>query len=304
MPSVEPPTPRRPKLSLQTFAAVSSAAEKTRTNLTGCTGTETPVRTNTYADGLAPSHSATSCILQIQDASLQACPDDQVTPPSSSSSSATSSSSGHTSPFPMSAPYSLPIGARSILRNSPLPRKHLSVASTRMNRRMFTPVKRVTFREILDDIIPARAVDDSSDSDCGEKRPRATFERVEISETQSTKCVEEVAFSIPSSRRRKRRREWVWRPWDNDVLAAHHGLEEYNEEDKVELASPAYGKSIELELNLPIVLDDAYSRSGVELGYKQEDTRVRGSLILQKNFTGTEIELQNPTVEMVESRQH
>lgn len=96
---------------------------------------------------------------------------------------------------------------------------------------MFLPVKRVVFREILEDIIPAQIIDclsDGSDSDCNENRPRALFEKVEIRWRQSAKGVEEGAPSTPVHRRRKRRREWVWRPLDDDILAVHYNPDEVN----------------------------------------------------------------------------
>lgn len=299
MPSSKLPTPKRPKLSLQTFATVSSAGEKAKANLTLSTGTETPIRTSTYANAFAPSQTPTSCVHHVQEAPVQASLDDQNTPPSSTSSSATSSSSGHSSPFPVSAPYSLPIGAHSILRNSPLPRKHLSVA-TRINRRRFLPVKRVMFREILEDIIPAQIVgcsSDSSDSDCGEKRQRATFEKAEIRERQSANSVDEGAPSTPVNRRRKRRREWVWRPLDDGVLTVHHVLDEDNNgchsKAGVNLTTSANDiRPVELEIDLPIVSDDAYSRPTIELSCEKDDGKAGGTLIFQDKLVGTELELQ------------
>lgn len=95
----------------------------------------------------------------------------------------------------------------------------------------------------------------------------------------------------------------MWRPLDNDILAAHHGLDEYNGEDEVQLSGPDDVGPIELEINLPIIFDDSYTRTAIEPGYEEDDTRVKGALILQENLMGTEIEPQNPTVEMTESRQ-
>lgn len=306
MPSPKPPTPKRPKLSLQTPAAVSSPGEKTKTTLTLSTGPEILIPQNTYANAFAPSQTPASIIHQIQEASLQACPDDQITPPSSTSSSATSSSSGHSSPFPVSAPYSLPIGARSILRNSPLPRKHLSVASTRINRRLFLPIKRVIFREILEDVIPAQIVDyssDSADSDCGEKRPRATFEKVEDRERQWAGGFEEGVPSTPVNRRRKRRREWVWRPLDDDVLAVHHILDEDNGRHSEEV-NPTNADDVgpaKLEVNLPIISEDAYPRLTIEPAFEKDDAMAEGARILQENLMSTELEPQMLNVEVLQS---
>lgn len=285
MPSPKPPSPKRPKLSLQTLAAVS-ATEKSKTILTLGSGTDTPVRHKIYVNAFTSSQSSTSCGHQIQEDSSQTySADDQITPPSSTASSAISSSSAHTSPFPLSAPYSLPIGSRSILRNSPLPRKHLSVASTRINRIMFPPVKRVMFREILEDIIPAQMFGhspDSSDSDCSEKRPRATFENVEMKERQSAGNVNVDAPWTPVHRRRKRRREWVWRPLDDDVFAVHQILDDQigcQCEKKVNLPSADDDKPVKVENNLPAISEIACLRSTIELSYEQKDAMAKGTLI-------------------------
>lgn len=159
---------------------------------------------------------------------------------------------------------------------------------------MFLPVKRVVFREILEDIIPAQIVDyssDGSDSDCGEKRPRATFEKVELRESQSANVVEEGAPSTPVNRRRKRRREWVWRPLEDDVLAVHHILDEgngYHSEEEVNLASTNDIRPVELKITLPIIFD-AYPRPTMETGYENEDAMAEGALVLQEKLVGTEL---------------
>ncbi len=89
---------------------------------------------------------------------------------------------------------------------------------------MFQPVKRVIFREVLEDIIPRKITDyysENSDSDSGEKRPRAIFERDERRGRQMVEEDEGDVPSTPKQRRRKRRREWVWRPLDDEILAGH-----------------------------------------------------------------------------------
>lgn len=169
---------------------------------------------------------------------------------------------------------------------------------------MFLPVKRVVFREILEDIIPAQFVDyssDGSDSACGEKRPRATFEKVELRERQSANVVEEGAPSTPVNRRRKRRREWVWRPLDDDVLAVHHILDEgngYHSEEEVNLASANDIRPVELEITLPIIFD-AYPRPTMGPSYENEDAMAEGALVLQEKLVGTELGPQKLNVEVL-----
>lgn len=248
-----PLTPKRPKLSLQTTAAAPGHEEKGKTSLTLTlsAATEIPIYANTYVNVFVlPSNPSPS--IQHRQNSSPSCPDDELSPPSTNSFSASSSSSGLASPFSMLAPYSLPIGTHSILRNSPLPRKHISAASTRLNRHIFTPVKRVTFRETLEDVIPKSVVNyssDNSDSDCGEKRPRATFEQTEFRGRLTVEEKEDE--SVPSSpvhRRRRRRREWVWRPLENDIMTVNHveeGVEFSSESHSIEKSEPIVSNKAE-----------------------------------------------------------
>lgn len=92
-----------------------------------------------------------------------------------------------------------------------------------MNRRMFQPVKKVTFCEILEDVIPQKMIEYSSGSETegGEKRARAAYERGEDRGRNPPDEEEDMPATPLQQRRRKRRREWVWRPVDNDVLAEH-----------------------------------------------------------------------------------
>lgn len=162
------------------------------------------------------------------------------------------------------------------------------------------------FRELLEDIIPAQIVDyssDSSDSECGEKRPRATFEAVEIRERQSANSLEDGAPSTPGNRRRKRRREWVWRPLNDDVLAVHHILDEdsgSHSEDGVNLTSADNVRPVELEINLPIISQDAYLISTIEPSYEKDDAMAEGALILQAKVLENELELPTLNVEVME----
>lgn len=88
---------------------------------------------------------------------------------------------------------------------------------------MFQPVKKVTFREVVEDFIPQRLAEYSSGSENegGEKRPRAAYERGEYRGRKTVDEEEDLPTTPIQQRRRKRRREWVWRPVDDDVLAEH-----------------------------------------------------------------------------------
>lgn len=226
MPPPNPAKSKRPKLSLQTFAAASLEEQKQNTDLLLSPVTDTPVYTNAFANAFTslPSTPTTAQIRQEPPIKPRADDDDDTTtPPSSDPSSTASSSFGLASPFSASPPYTLPIGTRSILSNSPLPRRHLSARSMRVNRRMFQPVKKVTFCEILEDIIPQKMAEYSSGSETegGEKRARSAYERCEDRGRNPPDEEEDMPATPLQQRRRKRRREWVWRPVDDDVLAEH-----------------------------------------------------------------------------------
>lgn len=226
MPPPKPPMSKRPKLSLQTFAAASLEEQKPNTDLLLSPVTDTPIYTNAFANAFTslPSTPTTAQIRQEPPIKPRADDDDDAaTPPSSDPSSTASSSFGLASPFSASPPYTLPIGARSILSNSPLPRRHLSARSMRVNRRMFQPIKKVTFCEILEDFIPQKMIEYSSGSETegDEKRARAAYERGEDRGRKPPDEQEDMPATPLQQRRRKRRREWVWRPVDDDVLAEH-----------------------------------------------------------------------------------
>ena len=223
MPPPKPPMPKRPKLSLQTFAAASLEEQKPKADHLLSPVTDTPIYTNAFSNAFTSLPSTPTTAQIRQEPPIQPCATDDSTPQSSDPSSTASSSSGLASPFYTSPPYTLPIGARSILSNSPLPRRHLSAISMRVNRRMFQPVKKVTFCEVLEDFIPQKVVEHSSGSETegGEKRPRAAYERCEYRGRKTADEQEDLPATPIQQRRRKRRREWVWRPVDDDVLAEH-----------------------------------------------------------------------------------
>ena len=214
MPSVRPTTSKRPKLSLQTSPSLPSRS-KPALNLSFIT--DSPTIRNTHVNAFElplPQQSSYSRGSEV------ASPHPQPTPLSTQSGSLSSTPS-HTSPFPVTTPYVLPLCARSILRNSPLPRRHASATSARAPRKMFPPIKRVVFHDQLEETIPTPILDgssDSSDSDSSDKRSRTDEE---IKQRRAI-IEEEDGSATPVHGRRKRRREWVWRPLEDDILSEHH----------------------------------------------------------------------------------
>ena len=81
---------------------------------------------------------------------------------------------------------------------------------------MFPPVKRVSFAEKLVEIAPTPVIEDPSDTEIDapatEAEQRRRREVIEAEDGHAT----------PMQGRRKRRREWVWRPMEDDVLASHN----------------------------------------------------------------------------------
>ena len=81
---------------------------------------------------------------------------------------------------------------------------------------MFPPVKRVSFAEKLVEIGPTPVIEDPSDTELDapatEAEQRRRREVIEAEDGHAT----------PMQGRRKRRREWVWRPMEDDVLASHN----------------------------------------------------------------------------------
>ena len=80
---------------------------------------------------------------------------------------------------------------------------------------MFPPVKRVSFKESLAEVAPIPVIDDVSDDEADasstEEEHRRRREIIEAEDGHAT----------PTHGKRKRRRDWVWRPMDDDVLASY-----------------------------------------------------------------------------------
>ena len=81
---------------------------------------------------------------------------------------------------------------------------------------MFPPVKRVSFAEKLVETAPTPIIEDPSDTELDAPATEAERgRRREVIEAED-------GHATPMQGRRKRRREWVWRPMEDDVLASHN----------------------------------------------------------------------------------
>ncbi|CAL8580353.1 hypothetical protein XPA_006082 [Xanthoria parietina] len=234
MPTPRPLTPKRPKLSLQTSTISTLPSSKhSRTalsNLSSAVDSPTTYR-NTYENAFEPTPSTpVSAKPHPDEAFTQIRPVQRPSPQTSHSSSSISTvSSGSNSPFANTAPYTVALGARSILRNSPLPRRHTTHLSNRPAKRMFHPVKRVSFPETLVEMIPTPVL---SESDVSAEHP-VTDEAFPPDSSASLKSkrmdeVDNTNAPSPSSgpgRRKRRSRDWISRPIEDDAsptLAEQH----------------------------------------------------------------------------------
>lgn len=227
LPSTRVPAAKRPKLSLQTSSpSTLPAGHKSKTSLNLTIVSQSSTCGNMYANAFScacektDDWSYTPCDERI---SPQFSPEDRALS-SSSSTSVTTSSSCHTSPFPMTTPYCLPLGPRSILRNSPLPRRHVSGPATRTPKLPFPRSKQVCFRESLEELIPASPerdapnISEGSDSDPSDQRLED-----DIAERKALdQLLEDETATITAHGRRKHRHEWIWRPLKDDILSPGH----------------------------------------------------------------------------------
>ena len=218
-------TTKRPKLSLQT-ANVSSlpAGQKSRTALNLTVVTQTPTCGTSYANAF------NGPFTEVTSTSSDGYPSQQSSPvgrssPGSSSSSATTLTSCHTSPFSPAMPYCLPLGSRSILRNSPLPRRLVSASSTRTPRVFFPRTKKVCFRERLEEYIPIPLADETTNpsktQNCDSPDTRLEDETTERKALDNL-LQGEVTKPLMHGRR-KRRREWIWRTLEDDIYCLRGG---------------------------------------------------------------------------------
>lgn len=76
---------------------------------------------------------------------------------------------------------------------------------------MFPPVKRVAFKERMVEIVPNPIIDESSDGDSN----------AELTEDEHHRRREEIQAEdghVTPVHSRRKPREWIWRPVDDDVL--------------------------------------------------------------------------------------
>ncbi|CAF9941425.1 MAG: hypothetical protein ALECFALPRED_009106 [Alectoria fallacina] len=200
IPPTRPAAPKRPKLSLQTSTLSLPAVPRSAAFISLSASTDPPTFLNAHANVFdAPPPTPTSTIQP------------QVHFPSPST---ISSAFPGVSPFHNDAPYILPIGTYSILRNSPLPPRHVSATSIRTPRRMFPPVKRVAFQERLVEFMPTPVIEGLLDTEVETPSTEDDHKRRrEVIEAED-------GHSTPVHGRPKRR-DWVWRPVEDDVLTSH-----------------------------------------------------------------------------------
>ena len=80
---------------------------------------------------------------------------------------------------------------------------------------MFPPVKRVSFQEALVEVAPTPVIEDPSDD---ESDPPSTEEEHQ----RRREAIEaEDGHARTTHGKRKRRRDWVWRPMEDDILTSH-----------------------------------------------------------------------------------
>ncbi|KAL8803179.1 MAG: hypothetical protein Q9182_003351 [Xanthomendoza sp. 2 TL-2023] len=223
MPNPPPLTPKRPKLSLQTSTiSTLPASKQSRTalsNLTSAVASPTTYR-NTYDNAFETTPSTPVSTKPHPDDTFNQIRHSQRPSPqtSRSSSSISTISSGPPSPFATGAPYTIALGPRSILRNSPLPRRHTTNLSNRPPKRMFHPVKRVSFPETLIEMIPppVHAEPDFSTGDVATDES-APDEAAAASRLQKLNELDNIKSTPASGRRKRRDRDWISRPIEDDA---------------------------------------------------------------------------------------
>ncbi|KAL8915645.1 MAG: hypothetical protein Q9172_006814 [Xanthocarpia lactea] len=223
MPTPRPLTPKRPKLSLQTSTiSTLPGSKQSRTalsNISSAVDSPTTYR-NTYENAFEPSPSTPVSAKPHPDEAFTQIRQAQRPSPhtSHSSPSISTASSAPESPFANTAPYTVALGARSILRNSPLPRRYTTHLSNRPAKRMFHPVKRVSFPETLVELIPTPAL---SDPDLGAEDIATDEPDGNQGSAASDSQTKDELHYVPSSpgpgRRKRRTRDWISRPIDDDA---------------------------------------------------------------------------------------
>ncbi|KAL8952917.1 MAG: hypothetical protein Q9222_001207 [Ikaeria aurantiellina] len=223
MPTPRPLTPKRPKLSLQTSSLpILPANVQSRTALaapSSAVDSPTTYRNTTRNAFDVPPSTPVSANPSKDDAFTELSQVQRPSPQTASSTSSISTiSSGSSSPLTHTTPYMLGLGARSILRNSPLPKRHITNMSNRPPKRMFQPVKRVSFPDDFIEMIPSPVLP-NIESPVVNMATEASPSRG-TSEAVDTQTLEELHNEQPASprgRRRRRGRDWIWRPTNDEA---------------------------------------------------------------------------------------
>lgn len=209
IPPTSPPVPKRPKLSLQT-SLPSTLAHQHRPSFVN-ESIDSPTTRNTHANAFdAPPPTPSSAIQPKVDLP-------PVHSPSATLPSLTHNQ-GHHSPFPHDERYVLPIGTHSILRNSPLQKRHLSATMNRAPKRMFPPVKKVAFSERPVELAPTPVLDEAE-----ENIETIILLTEEQRKERRNAIQEEDGHSTPGQKTRKKRRDWIWRPMEDDAFVDYRG---------------------------------------------------------------------------------
>ncbi|KAL8778165.1 MAG: hypothetical protein Q9203_002175 [Teloschistes exilis] len=225
IPTARPLTPKRPKLSLQTSTDVVPSANSrswiASSNTPSLVEAPTPSRADIKESTEAVSATPTFANPRSEETLAQLYQAERPSPQHSVSSSSISSistiSSGPSSPFATTTPYTLGIGSRSILRNSPLPRRSLLHVSSRSPKRMFQPMRRVRFHEPIVEWIPAPVISESDTSP--DNNPDDNFissEDATLPAGKASSGSKSILSSPVKGRRKRRVREWIWRPIDEE----------------------------------------------------------------------------------------
>ena len=117
------------------------------------------------------------------------------------------------------------MGARSILRNSPLPPRFIPSTAPKTPKVLFPQIKHVCFRERLEELIPTSIIDQSHDtSDMSDSDPSDKRLEDEIAERKALDDLleEEEGNSTASvlGHRKRRKKDWAWGPLEDDISAS------------------------------------------------------------------------------------
>ena len=205
-----PVIPKRPKLSLQTSTVPIPFAPKSANALSISHTHDSPTLRNTYSNAFrVPNTIKLTSPQQTEHYTSQSKLKEFSSPHGSSPSQHSYSDATP------SVPYYLPMGARGILRNSPIPPRHVSATSARAPRRIFPPIKRVMFHETLVELMPTPVIEESEPSDTDSDSSTSIRKRGRPSKKDYTEDPDEPEEpedmpSTPVQGRWKRKREWVW----------------------------------------------------------------------------------------------